>query len=117
MFENLFGSVPAVDATAARELAGEGALLLDVREIDEWHDGHAPGAVHVPLGDLTERLDELPSDRRIVAVCRSGNRSAGATQALRQAGYDAVNMRGGMQAWERSGGQVVRDDGRTGFVA
>jgi rhodanese-related sulfurtransferase len=73
--------------------------------------------VHIPLGQLADRVDELPADERIVAVCRSGSRSADATQALNDAGYDAVNLRGGMQAWARSGAEVVRDDGSPGRVA
>lgn len=93
-----------------------GALLLDVREPDEWAAGHAPGAKHVPLGELNARVDELPKDRPIVAICRVGGRSGKATEALVASGYDVVNLDGGMQAWDAAGQPVVTDDGSTGTV-
>jgi DMSO/TMAO reductase YedYZ molybdopterin-dependent catalytic subunit len=96
-------SVPAVGARAAAQLVAAGALLLDVREPDEWDAGHAAGAVHLPMGLVHDRHAELPSDRRIVVVCRSGGRSAAVTQALRGAGFDAVNLSGGMCAWSAAG--------------
>ncbi|HEY9723384.1 MAG TPA: rhodanese-like domain-containing protein [Oscillatoriaceae cyanobacterium] len=74
-------------------------LLVDVRQPDEYAQGHIPGARLIPLGTLPEHLAELPKDREIVAVCRSGARSANATLAMRQAGLNAVNMVGGMLAW------------------
>ena len=107
--------IPAVDATeGARLVREEDALLLDVREPDEWTAGHAPGAVHVPLRTLPANRPE--PGRRVVAVCRSGGRSASATAALRQWGYDAVNLDGGMQAWEAAGLDVVTDEGGPGRV-
>ena len=66
--------------------------LLDVREDDEWQAGHIDGAQHIPLGQLGQRLAELPTGRRIVAVCRSGSRSAAAVRGLRQLGYDDVHI-------------------------
>lgn len=108
--------VPEVDPEAAKHLADEGALLLDVREDDEWAAGHAPGATHLRLGVLAQQRP--PADgRRVVAVCRSGGRSAKATEALRAWGYDAVNLAGGMQAWAAAGLPVVTDDGTPGTVA
>lgn len=100
---------------AARRIE-DGAFLLDVREPDEWTAGHAPGATHVPLGELNARVGELPKDRPIVAVCRVGGRSGKATEALVNAGYDAVNLDGGMQAWDAAGQPVVTDDGSPGTV-
>ena len=94
----------------------EAALLLDVREDDEWQAGHAPGAQHIPLGQLGARFEELPKDRAIVAICRVGGRSARATEALRGAGYDVVNLTGGMRAWAAAGKPVVTDDGSAGSV-
>ena len=91
-------------------------FLLDVREDDEWQAGHAPGAQHIPLGQLGSRFEELPKDRAIVAICRVGGRSARATEALRGAGYDVVNLTGGMRAWAAAGKPVVTDDGSTGSV-
>ena len=88
----------------ARKLLETGeAVALDVREPYEWQHGHIPGALHIPLGLLAQRLHELPHDTRIVAVCRSGNRSGLVTQALRQRGYDVLNLAGGMLSWHRHG--------------
>jgi rhodanese-related sulfurtransferase len=110
-----------VDPVEARAAADAGAVLVDVREHGEWQLGHAPGAQHIPLGELPSRLDELPADARIIFVCRSGNRSGQATAWLTQQGHrhaDAVaNMRGGMAAWARSGLPVVAPGGGPGGVA
>ena len=84
-----------------------GTTLLDVRERDEWVAGHAPDAVHIPLGELTERAGELPSGARLLVVCHSGGRSARATAWLNRAGYDALNLDGGMVEWARAGLPVV----------
>jgi rhodanese-related sulfurtransferase len=78
-------------------LSDRGQVLLDVREDDEWNSGHAPDAVHRPLGLLSPT--SVPNDRPIIAVCRSGQRSGRATQALTAAGYDVRNLDGGMHAW------------------
>lgn len=93
------GEVPEVPA----EQVPDDAYLLDVREDDEWHAGHAPDAVHIPLAELGQRAGEVPRDRKVYVVCRSGGRSAQAAMALNEAGWDAVNMSGGMQDWARSG--------------
>ena len=78
-------------------------LLVDVRTPEEFAEGHIPGAVNISLQTLAERLDEIPRDQPVVVYCRSGNRSAQATQILRQAGFDAHNMTGGMNSWTASG--------------
>jgi rhodanese-related sulfurtransferase len=109
-------SVPEVDPQEASALVASGALLLDVREPDEWAAGHAPGAQFVPLGQLPARVDEVSRDRKIVAVCRVGGRSARATEFLIAAGIDAVNLAGGMRAWSASGLVVETDDGEVGTV-
>jgi len=85
------------------------AVLLDVREQDEWDLGHAPGAVHIPLGDLPARIAELPvTDAAPLAVaCRVGGRSAQAVAWLTQQGVDVVNLDGGMVAWDAAGKQMV----------
>lgn len=108
-------SVPEVDPATALELVEDGALLVDVREDDEWTAGHAPGAVHLRLGLLAQ--ERPPAGRRVVAVCRSGARSGRATEALLAWGYDAVNLAGGMQAWASAGLPVVTDAGTPGDVA
>jgi rhodanese-related sulfurtransferase len=109
-------TTPEVDVAGCNELADGGALLLDVRNLDEWDAGHAPGATLVPLSQLAERVAELPSDRRIVAICRSGGRSARATDFLCAQGLDAVNLVGGMQAWAAAALPVVTDAGDHGTV-
>ena len=78
-------------------------FLLDVREPDEYAEGHIDGARLLPLGDLSRRLNELPQDREILVICRSGNRSGMATRRLIQAGYRAINRSGGMIGWQRAG--------------
>ena len=107
---------PAVTAEQGHQLVEDGALLLDVREDDEWQAGHAPAAVHLPLGQVMGAIEQLPRDRRIVAICRVGGRSEHATIALRQAGLDVVNLAGGMHAWTASGLPVVTDSGQPGAV-
>jgi rhodanese-related sulfurtransferase len=92
-----------------------GALLLDVREDDEWAAGHAPGASHLPLSRLSGVV-ELPSDRAIVCVCHVGVRSAAVAAWLVGAGRDAVNLVGGMAAWLDAGLPVVRADGWPGSI-
>jgi len=87
-----------MDPTEAHQRRAE-VQLLDVREDDEWSAGHIEGAVHLPMGQLADRRDELADDRPIVAVCRSGARSGQVTAALQRAGYEAHNLEGGMQAW------------------
>lgn len=109
--------VPEVDADEGKALVDDGALLLDVREPDEWEAGHAPAAVHVPMKEVQDRQGELPKDRRIVAVCRAGGRSAAVTGALNSWGFDAVNLAGGMQAWGATGFPVVTDAGTAGTIA
>jgi rhodanese-related sulfurtransferase len=77
--------------------------LLDVRQPEEYRTVHISGAKLIPLGDLRSRMNELPKDREILVVCQSGNRSTSATRQLVKAGFNAVNMRGGMISWSRSG--------------
>jgi rhodanese-related sulfurtransferase len=78
--------------------AGE-AELVDVREQYEWDAGRIPGAKHIELERLAGRADELPKDRPVIFQCRMGRRSALATDAFRAVGFDAYNMRGGIEAW------------------
>lgn len=90
--------------------------IVDVREPHEWHAGHIEGARHIPMGDLSHRQDEIATDRKVVCVCRSGARSGQVADALAQAGYDAENMDGGMQAWDEQGLPFVAEDGSPGQV-
>ena len=93
-----------------------GAVLLDVREDDEWQAGHAPDAVHVPMSELPARLPEVPTGRELAVVCRSGARSARVTGWLRAQGYDAVNVAGGMQSWVAGGRPMVSETGLPAVV-
>ncbi len=90
--------------------------LLDVREDDEWTAGHIDGAQHIPLGELAARVGELPKERTIVAVCRSGGRSEAAVRGLRRFGYQAENLDGGVNAWDRAKLPLVDGRGRRGRV-
>ena len=81
-----------------------GALLLDVREQDEWDAGHAPGAIHVPMSELQERFTELPERDSTLIICRSGGRSDAVAHALARIGRPGcANVVGGMQAWKPRG--------------
>ena len=99
--------VPSVPAAAVPE----DGVLLDVREDDEWAAGHIDGAIHIPLGELTGRLPELPDADPLVVTCRGGGRSARATAYLQQIGIDAANLDGGMQAWSAAGRSMVSESG------
>jgi rhodanese-related sulfurtransferase len=82
----------------------KGAFFLDVREQSEWDSFHIPGTMLVPLGQLPQRLSEIPKDQSIVVVCRSGNRSASGRDILKQAGYTNVtSMAGGVTTWKTQG--------------
>jgi len=82
--------------------------MLDVREQSEWNEVHMPGATLIPLGQLANRLKDLPKDKEIVVVCRSGNRSATGRDILKQAGFTSVtSMAGGMNDWQAKGFAVA----------
>ena len=96
------------------------AVLLDVREDDEWAAGHATGAVHIPLGEVPIRfgeLGELSPDRPVHVICRSGSRSARAVEWLAEHDVPAVNVGGGTQAWASSGRQMSSENGQQATVA
>lgn len=108
--------IPQVGPRAAKRMMDGGALLLDVREPDEWYVEHAPDAMLLPMCCVGDRRNDLPRDRRIVVVCRSGGRSGAVTASLRGWGFDAVNLAGGMCAWAAAGLPVVTDGGNSGLV-
>jgi rhodanese-related sulfurtransferase len=108
--------IPEITAEDAAALVEAGAFLLDVREEDEWVAGRAPNAEWISLGGLQARVDDVPSDRRIVCICRSGARSAKAAGLLIAAGRDALNLVGGMRAWAEAGLTVTAESGRPGAV-
>jgi rhodanese-related sulfurtransferase len=106
-------NVPAVDAADVPQ----GAFLLDVREPDEWAAGHAPDAHHIPMGELSGRAAEIPRDRDVYVICRSGVRSAHVTIALNNAGWLAKNVDGGYHSWAGRGLPMVADSGAEPAVA
>lgn len=104
------GGAPGIDAAGAQEKlrAKPAPLVLDVRQAEEFKTGHIQGATLIPLNELSARLNQLPRDREIICVCASGSRSGTATRQLMGAGYNAVNLRGGMNDWQRAGLPVKR---------
>jgi rhodanese-related sulfurtransferase len=96
------------------------AVLLDVREDDEWAAGHIDGALHIPMGELPGRFGEVAdladASRELVVVCRSGHRSARVVAWLAQNGVDAVNLAGGLGAWTSAGRSLVSETGGAPFV-
>ena len=102
---NLFGPpMPALNAPELSEKLknDKHPLVLDVRQPEEYREGHIAGAKLIPLGELGQRMKELPKDKEIVCVCASGNRSSSATRMLVEAGFKAINMNGGMSAWQHA---------------
>lgn len=107
--------VPTVDLT---ELPAD-AVLLDVREDEEWAAGHIDGAQHVPMNRVPQHVAygaALPQDRPIVVICKMGGRSAQVTAWLNHQGFDAANLDGGMLAWAGAGRPMVSDDGAQPYV-
>jgi rhodanese-related sulfurtransferase len=94
-----------VDARAVAAVKDrDDVLVLDVREPSEYDQGHIPGVTLIPMGQVADRLSEIPKDKTVIVTCRSGNRSGQITDYLRQQGYtDVHNMQGGIQAWQKAG--------------
>ena len=100
---------PEVDIDTFAEVVAQGANVVDVRERDEWIEGRIPGVLHIPLGQLGQRLQEIPAQRPVYVVCAVGGRSLMAATALQnQAGIEAVSVAGGTNAWMASGRDVER---------
>src|SRR5207244_6753291 len=98
--------IDEADAKRAQELVDDGAVLVDVRERDEWEQGRIPGAVHVPRGYLEQRIEQAAPDRSrpVVLYCAAGNRSAFAAKTLAELGYQRpVSLAGGYTDWQRTG--------------
>ena len=81
-------------------------LLLDVREGYEWNQVRIPGALHIPMNSVPDRLDELPRSRQVVVFCSHGSRSYGVAHYLREQGFDAGSLHGGITRWRIEGGTV-----------
>lgn len=107
--------LPSVDVDTVA--ADPSSFLLDVRERHEWMAGHVERAVHIPMSELVDRLEELPHDRTVICMCRSGNRSSKVVAFLLQQGYQAVNLAGGAQQWAGFGHPLVNHVGNAGVVA
>jgi molybdopterin/thiamine biosynthesis adenylyltransferase/rhodanese-related sulfurtransferase len=107
LLQQVKGEIEEIDSTRARELiAEESPAIVDVREREEWDEGHLPGAVHVPRGHLESRIESAAPDklRPVLVYCASGNRSAFATKTLEELGYDhVVSLAGGFTDWKRNG--------------
>jgi rhodanese-related sulfurtransferase len=111
-----FADVPTVPVEEVPASPYTDAVLLDVRESDEWANGHAPDAVHIPMSDVPARIDEIDIDAVVYVVCRSGGRSMNVVPYLNQNGFEAFNVAGGMVAWQKSGRPLVADDGRAAKI-
>ena len=99
---NLGDTVDVQTVAGVKDL--DNVLVLDVREQWEYDEGHIPGVTLIPMGEVPDRLSEIPTDKEVIVTCRSGNRSGQVTEYLRQEGFDNVhNMEGGIVAWEAAG--------------
>lgn len=105
LFKKLFGQNSSSASLSAQEAEPrlKEFLVLDVRQPEEFQVSHIASAKLIPLNKLNQHLVELPKDKTILCVCRSGARSGVAVRQLQSAGYDAINLRGGMAAWQRAG--------------
>ena len=102
--------VQEISVAELAERLDASAVVVDVRQPDEYLSGHVPGAVLIPLNDVPERFGELPTDREVLVVCRSGGRSYVASEFLVANGVRAVNVAGGTLAWIESGREVVEGE-------
>lgn len=97
-----------IDIDQAATAVDQGAAFVDVREHQEYRQGHVPGAINIPMTELHSRMSELDRSRPVHLVCASGNRSAAMTSLLDAAGFEAVNVAGGTSAWVRSGRPIEK---------
>jgi len=97
-----------ITVSQAASMREKGSFLLDVRQPEEWNESHIPGSTLIPLGELRARMGEVPRERYIVVVCRSGNRSRRARELLIDAGFKWVtSVAGGITAWSADGRPTV----------
>lgn len=92
-----------ISVDEAYQMYRQGAFVLDVRKVEEWNEYHAPNTTLIPLDQLQARINELPKDKQIVVVCRSGNRSQVGRDILLAAGFQAISMAGGLKEWYAKG--------------
>ena len=95
--------VEQLDSDEAQARVAAGALLLDVREMDEWRETRIPGSTLLPMSEIASRVADVPRDRPLVVVCRSGNRSHQVAAWLTSQGFDAANLMHGILGWARMG--------------
>jgi rhodanese-related sulfurtransferase len=110
---------PVIAQTGVTDLPAEfgpAAVLLDVREDDEWNRGHAADARHIPMGQVPTRLDEIDRSATLYVICKAGGRSAQVARLLAHHGYEPINVTGGMLAWAQAGRPVVTDGGDPGSI-
>jgi rhodanese-related sulfurtransferase len=96
--------------------SGANAVLLDVREDDEWQRGHVAGALHIPMRQVPARLAEIDQHAQLYVICHAGGRSLRVAKYLQQNGYRPINVSGGLLAWAGAGRPVVTDTGDVGAV-
>lgn len=96
-----------VDVAVAAAAHADGALVVDVREPDEYEAGHVPNARLIPLPQLGSRATELPRQQKLYLICAAGGRSAAAADWLSRVGFDAVSVAGGTSAWQQAGYPVL----------
>jgi rhodanese-related sulfurtransferase len=101
--------VPTIEVAQVPDPIPQGVTVLDVREPVEWHYGRIDGAVHIPMTEIPDRATELPVDEQVLVVCKVGSRSAQVTAFLREKGFEAINLAGGMIDWAEAGRPMVGD--------
>jgi rhodanese-related sulfurtransferase len=100
---------PQLDTLAATRLMNDGAVVVDVREAEEFSAGHLTSAKHIPVGDIDKRISDIPADKPVLVYCATGTRSGKAAAALKKAGRDQIfNLNGGIAAWKQAGLPVVK---------
>ncbi len=104
--------IPEIDVDELATRLADGATLIDVREPDEYEEAHVPGAQLLPLSDLQDHVDDVPADRPILLICKSGGRSMRAAEFLSTQGRDVTNVAGGTMAWMAAGRDIATGTGR-----
>ena len=102
--------VPEIDIDEFARRREQGAPVIDVRELDEYQQAHVPGATLIPLATVPDRLDDVPAERDVLVICKSGGRSMRAAEFLAANGISATNVAGGTMAWIDSGRPIAEGD-------
>jgi rhodanese-related sulfurtransferase len=98
--------VPEIDVDDLAERREAGQVVLDVRTPGEYEEAHVPGVLFIPMDELVERIDEVPTDGPVPVICATGSRSHQVAEYLRNQGIDAMNVVGGTMAWMNAGFEV-----------